>query len=343
MLLARLASNAVLDDAYRWLCHRRRDYPADADVWSFRRHWPIEKGRIQADLVAEKFRFGLLNRVTLKDGTDIDLWAARDALVLKALTIVLSDVLPVSSRCTHCKGHGGAKAAVRQVMAHLPANSFVLKTDVKSYYASIDHLALLDRLALFIADRTILNLLGQYLRRTSERGGEFHDYERGISLGCPLSPLMGAFFLHELDERMERGSLFYVRFMDDILVLAPTRWTLRRAVKAVNEVLGGLCLEKHPDKTFIGRIGRGFDFLGYHFSREGLSVAKATLEKFVERATRLYEQERERPDGHSMLGLYVRRWNGWVSGGLGGQRSAEVVFPPSAPPDPYQPDQSCAE
>ncbi len=58
---------------------------------------------------------------------------------------------------------------------------------------------------------------------------------------------------------MARSGQFYMRFMDDILVLAPTRWRLR---KAVNEVLGSLCLLKHPDKTFIGRTERGFDFLG---------------------------------------------------------------------------------
>ncbi len=48
-------------------------------------------------------------------------------------------------------------------------------------------------------DRRVPNLLGQYLRRSSGRGGVFWDYERGISLGCPLSPLMGAFFLKRLD------------------------------------------------------------------------------------------------------------------------------------------------
>ncbi len=52
-----------------------------------------------------------------------------------------------------------------------------------------------------------------------------------------------------------------------ILVLLPTRWRFR---KAVNAVLGSLRLEKHPDKTFIGRIERGFDFLGYHFGPAGL-------------------------------------------------------------------------
>ncbi len=60
---------------------------------------------------------------------------------------------------------------------------------------------------------------------------------------------------------MARSGQFYVRFMDDILVLAPTRWRLRKAVKAVNELLGSLCLLKHPDKTFVGRTGRGVDFL----------------------------------------------------------------------------------
>ncbi len=88
---------------------------------------------------------------------------------------------------------------------------------------------------------------------------------------------MGAFFLKRLDERMEKSGLFYVRFMDDILVLGPTRWKLRKAVKAVNHVLGSLKLEKHPEKTFIGRIERGFDFLGYHFRPHRLSVAAKTV------------------------------------------------------------------
>ena len=47
---------------------------------------------------------------------------------------------------------------------------------------------------------------------------------------------MGAFFLTELDRRLERLGLFYVRYMDDILVLSPSRWRLRKAVKVVNQV-----------------------------------------------------------------------------------------------------------
>ncbi len=127
-----LASDDVLDTAYAWLCKRRRDWPPDADVWSFRHRWRQDKAMIRAALLDGSFRFGLLARVTLIDGEDIDLWSARDALVLKALALVLAEHLPISPLCTHVKGHGGAKAAVRQVWAGLVENRFVLRTDVKS-------------------------------------------------------------------------------------------------------------------------------------------------------------------------------------------------------------------
>ena len=72
---------------------------------------------------------------------------------------------------------------------------------------------------------------------------------------------MGAFFLRSVDQALGKLGLFYVRFMDDIVVLAPTRWKLRAAVKALNQALGALRLKKHPGKTFIGGIEKGFDFL----------------------------------------------------------------------------------
>jgi len=66
----------------------------------------------------------------------------------------------------------------------------------------------------------------------------------------------------------------------------------------------------------MSKIERGFDFLGYHFSPMGLMVATGTMVRFIEHAIRLYEQERERPDGPSTLGLYVKRWLRWVNAGI---------------------------
>ena len=62
------------------------------------------------------------------------------------------------------------------------------------------------------------------------------------------------------------------------------------------------------NKTFFGRIVKGFDFLGYHFCPGRLTVAAKTLANFVARVHQLYEREREKPFGSSTLGAYVRRW-----------------------------------
>jgi hypothetical protein len=69
---------------------------------------------------------------------------------------------------------------------------------------------------------------------------------------------------------------------------------------------------KHPDKTFIGRIAKGFDFLGYSFEPKGLSIAPKTLANFLERKTQLYEQ------GATVrrIGQYVRKWYRWVRAGV---------------------------
>ena len=308
--------NNRLDAAYEWLCHRRKDYPANADIWWLRQRWQSEKPLLVRELATGRIRFEPLRRVTLKTGETIELWSARDALVLKMLSWALAELLPSSRRCTHLKNHGGAKYAVREVIGHLPQHQFVMRTDVKSYYASIDHHMLLEMLTRYVKDRFVLNLLGQYLQRCVEHGGLYREINKGISLGCPLSPIIAAFFLHTLDTRMQQSNVFYVRFMDDVLVLAKTRWKLRRAVKHVNEAFSALGMDKHPDKTFIGRIEKGFDFLGYHFSPEGLCVAEATLKRLIEKATRLYEQEKGKPESFPLLGLYVQRWARWVEGGF---------------------------
>ena len=104
--------------------------------------------------------------------------------------------------------------------------------------------------------------------------------------------------------------------MDDILILTKTRWKCRRAVKQLNEAFNQLKLEKHPDKTFIGRIEKGFDFLGYHFSPRGLMIANITWTKFVARLHRLYEQKKTAPEGAAILGHYVTRWVRWTQAGL---------------------------
>jgi hypothetical protein len=89
----------------------------------------------------------------------------------------------------------------------------------------------------------------------------------------------------------------------------------------VNAILGSLRLKKHPGKTFIGRIGRGFDFLGYRFTAGSLTLAEATLANFADKLTRPYKRGREGSADPFAPGSYVRRWLAWARGGV----SAELT------------------
>jgi RNA-directed DNA polymerase len=70
--------------------------------------------------------------------------------------------------------------------------------------------------------------------------------------------------------------------MDDWIVLSPNRWKLKKAIQIVNQTLNELKVEKHPNKTFIGQISKGFDFSGYSFESKRLSIAPKTLANFLE-------------------------------------------------------------
>jgi len=171
----------------------------------------------------------------------------------------------------------------------------------------------------------MLDLVAQYLRRTVDENCLYSTVTLGISLGCPLSPVMAALYLEPLDRRMEATGLTYARFMDDWVILAPTRWSLRRAIVVVNETLPGLHVDQHPDKTFIGRIGRGFTFLGYWITEKGVTgVAPSTWEAFQERVARLYEQNAPLEDIRRAVEQYVRRWKRWVMSGVRGVSNAFV-------------------
>jgi len=136
-----------LDAAYHWLCSQRRHFPAQADVWHLRRHWPAERTRLQDELGSGRFHLGPLAVVVPAGGEPLHLWGARDALVLKALTLAVAPRLNLSPHCVHVKGHGGLKATVRRVQQQLVGYQYVLRTDVKGYYETIDQPTLLAQLA----------------------------------------------------------------------------------------------------------------------------------------------------------------------------------------------------
>jgi len=103
--------------------------------------------------------------------------------VLKALARVIAPTLPISPRCTHIKGHGGLKGAIRWLRRTLPRHHFVIRTDIRAYYEHIDHGRLLDALERYVPGNDVRRLLVQVVRRTVERGGLYRDIQRGIGRG----------------------------------------------------------------------------------------------------------------------------------------------------------------
>ncbi len=163
-LIQKITSDSVIDTAYEWLCKRRKDYSHNDEVWDIRFRWAEFKPQLQKALLAGEYSISSQIVIHTPERRT-ELWSAKDALVLKAMSIVLGEHLkPVlSHNCYHLAGNGGAKAAVRATARCLKQGQHVMKSDVKSYYASIDHEILFNHLQEYVSDRLVQKLLWQYL------------------------------------------------------------------------------------------------------------------------------------------------------------------------------------
>ena len=118
----------------------------------------------------------------------------------------------------------------------------------------------------------------------------------GIVAGGALSTLLGAVYLSPLDSVMnelyQKGDIFYLRYVDDIVILAKTRWKFKKAVKLMHETLDSLQLSVHVQKKrFVGKTSKGFDCLGYYFKLgRKVKPSKKFMERFAKRAIQLLEQ-----------------------------------------------------
>ena len=297
----------MLDVAYHWLCQTRLSRGPNNDVWHCRFHWTELKPKLQTQLQTGDYMFSPLHQCVI-EGEVVNSWCVQDALVLKAMSLVLSKVLAIDPHCYHVKGHGGMKKALKEAYEVFSPQHFFMRSDIKSYYAAIDHHVLMAQLSVEIKERAMQRLLWHYLQYTVTRGGSFQFNTRGIALRCPLSSLIGAFYLKPLDQALAKLKIRFWRVMDDWLILTNTRWQLRRAICTVNRVLEQLKLTKHPEKTQMGRCTQGITFLGYRLTSQGFTLATKTIHRNQARITRLYEQGAS----SKRIEQYRRHWFRWA-------------------------------
>lgn len=199
-----------------------------------------------------------------------------------------------------------------RVQNNLHRSDHFIRTDVLHFYATMDRSILSLQLAQLIPEAPILNLINGFINHLVDKDGVLIDNQKGIARGSSLSPLLGAIYLMPIAKAMDKLKVTCTIFMDDICLQVPTRWKLRKAVQRLNEVFNELNIEKHPDKTEIGRVEKGFNFLGYHYSLPELSVAAVTFERFNGKLIRLDEQGADDKTSE----LYCRRFTAWVFSGL---------------------------
>ena len=206
-----------------------------------------------------------LRRLWYLDGRKMALWSEPSRRRLRRETQAISQVLlpHIPRSCTHVRGHGGVKGALRQIQRRMPKARFVARFDIAAYYTSMRHDVIEAQVPATDLDAHHRKLIADYLALPDMRNTGV-----GMVASGGLSPLLGALYLTPLDRRMDRlckrkKLVHYVRYMDDIVLLARTRWQLRRAIAALHEEITPLGLRLHRVKRFIGRTTQGFDFLGY--------------------------------------------------------------------------------
>lgn len=290
---------ANVENAYAAVCRSHRHFPSNADVWDVRFHWDTAKAQLIHALTENTYRLKPMQVIRKADQTSVVVWSTLDAIVIKMLTLALSQVLPLHHQCAHIKGHGGAIGSARNVERALKKDTFqfICATDIKGYYANIDKTRLLKQLDSVIDDKRLMSLLTQYVMYTIEDGGEFYTPKKGIPRGSAISPLIGAIYLTLMDVTFaQKVQIFYSPYMDDILILASTRWHLRNMVKLMNKFFSMMGLKQHPDKTFIGKVSKGFDWLGFRFTTGGaIGKASRSTSQVKDWAKRLYEQAGRKP------------------------------------------------
>lgn len=141
---------------------------------------------------------------------------------------------------------------------------WILKCDIRKFFASIDHGVLTEIIKEHISDQDIISLLSEII-------GSFHSTEEGV--GLPLGNLTSQIFvniyMNEFDQFVKHKlkEKYYIRYADDFVFLFDDKKWLESILPKISAFLGErLKLSLHPDKVFIKTLASGIDFLGWvHF------------------------------------------------------------------------------
>jgi RNA-directed DNA polymerase len=211
----------------------------------------------------------------------------------------------------------GCKDALRRVNDLLKQGyMYVVDADLKSYFDTIPHERLQDRLRERIADQRVLKLIETFLKAGILDGLEEWEPEAGAPQGAVLSPLLSNIYLNPLDHHMAAQGFQMVRYADDFVILCRSQAEAEQALTLVRQWCEAEGLVLHPTKTKVVDVRTGsFDFLGYHFetTRRG-KLAYWPRKKSLHKLKETIRAKTKRTNGHGLAYIIAdvnRTLRGW--------------------------------
>ncbi len=203
--------------------------------------------------------------------------AIRDRVVQGALKLILEPIFEADFQpgSFGYRPKKSAHDAIRRVSgAILEGKTYVIDLDLRSYFDTVRHSIVLDKVAGRVDDDRVMHLLKLVLKASGKRG---------VPQGGVISPLLSNIYLNEIDKMLERAKevtrykrragIEYARFADDLVVLVDghrrKRWLRGAVEKRLREEFAKLCVEVNEDKSrAVDLTQRGsFGFLGFEFRR----------------------------------------------------------------------------
>ncbi|MCM8782687.1 MAG: reverse transcriptase domain-containing protein [Candidatus Omnitrophica bacterium] len=169
------------------------------------------------------------------------------------------------NRGTH-KGIYAFQKMARKVSRNNTKVCWILKCDIKKFFASVSHKILVKILTRKKADKDYLELLKRIIDSFhSDKTTNFQD-KKGVPIGNLTSQFFADIYLNELDQFMKHTLKVqhYIRYADDFAILLDNKSYLENPVSSINKFLiTELELELHPNKVIFRKFNSGVDFLGY--------------------------------------------------------------------------------
>ena len=175
-----------------------------------------------------------------------------------------------SYSCRKNKGtHRGVIALQRMALKASRNNTrvcWVLKCDIKKFFASVNHRILMKILSKKIGDKDFYELLYKITNSFYSDKTVSLINKKGIPIGNLTSQFFSNIYMNELDQyiKHELKVKYYIRYADDFVLISQDREYLLGLIKPIHQFLKDeLDLDLHPDKIILSKFGSGVDFLGY--------------------------------------------------------------------------------